>query len=81
MRDRKFAVRFTSEDVKLTNLLIEDSRPKRGYLFNCVGDDKEDDRVIHGKNMALLISPTLVSMSALEMRYLNMPNKDDDKWQ
>ena len=32
LRDRKFAVRFTSEDVKLTNLLIEDSRPRRIFV-------------------------------------------------
>ena len=43
MRDRKFAVRFTSEDVKLTNLLIEDSRPKRGYLMSDQDNNDNED--------------------------------------
>ena len=37
MRDRKFAVRLTSEDVRLTNLLIGDNRP-REYLFRQPND-------------------------------------------
>ena len=51
LRDRKFAVRFTSEDVKLTNLLIEDSGQTKEDI--CLGlgngDDKEEDinRIIY----------------------------------